>query len=358
MITAVEDICDLRIKTPSLLDASPLIQYIALTYYTQKVKPIHANAGKWIDMLLPKVSREDAERFTIFWDSYSDPAKNMPRNEEDDSGFVKVSTDISAFPGMILVASKNTGANPPGPFGGLYEDAKDRNKKAMIKRDSKKSKPRFDKIIGEFFAGNISGAVLGEMHALDDKEYEKKYSAKVSLVTAEAVHGNGESPDDLVYLRSDIINNNGDLWEFAFIKIEADAIYQLNPGNNPQDAKEKYAAALVEGKKRVRAIYNGQRPAASIAALFGLYNQPIIKVPCDLLLSDQGLLTQFCEMSASRILVGDMGLHSGNFVVFIDDKTHQLRLGSSILARHLMNSPQPFYRLNTKITGLNYTKTI
>jgi hypothetical protein len=264
----------------------------------------------------------------------------------------------SVFVGWTKNSAKKGGANPPGPFGGVYKD--DDGNLAMFKRDTGKSKltrkpfVRVGKIIGEYVATNMVADILNDIHKLDDPDYVRKYVAQVSLVVAKTPNQlPGQYNDDEIYLKSLFIKNNlGDFWEVAHVEEAArqltDAdIDRLMPDVPERELEISKAKALAQSirknkdivlpkgelreiaKRLVKEKYGESKPAAVWESTLQRYDDPKIKVPSDVLKNDPQLLKQFCEQTAARILVSDFGLHHGNFLLLKDeDRPEVRRLGT------------------------------
>lgn len=295
--------------------------------------------------------------------------------DEDESIYIipsprdRRSDDNEPWLPFVRIGAKETGANNPGPDGGIYGipsgDGESFTERAMFKRDTVTEKGgkeniRVGKIIGEYVAGNLLANLLRNIHQSDDPDYTNKYVAVVQLVKARSKESNNDV--ESTYLKSIFLKNyRGDFWEVALVdhhatelsKKQEIPLKQALRSSGLQGSSEQISQLATSLAKTniVGPLYGRKKPNLVKQSFFGKYHDPAISIPAQMLANPKNelLLQDFCEQVAARLLVADYGLHAGNFGV-VDDKSGTLRMGSFDYGAGLCNllpEVKPFARFGT-----------
>lgn len=294
----------------------------------------------------------------------------------------------TAFPGYEDRATKTGGRNSPGPHGGIYtkyvypEDAaRYPIETVMIKLDTLDGKPRPEKVMGEYLAGQLLESMFKKLNIHDNQ------MAHVSLIQP-GQHNNDDptaDPDGSnTYLKTVFIPGyQGDFWTRAYkddyvVKLHDElskmksedskaqkcltefmSHYQEQyedarnlPDSDSQklkkiEALQKKMAALRENdaleimkqnlKQNTDAVLNdlgnqfvkamGDKKPAFLAQLLdrtplsGLASRVDARTVPSKSLRDLELLEDFANITAPRLLLSDMGVHCANFgIAKIDGK--------------------------------------
>ncbi len=252
---------------------------------------------------------------------------------------------------------KKGGANRPGQFGGVYRHG-ETGPRALFKQDNKKNKiTRKTKIRpAKIYAEYVTGSILSNI-AHHHLGVPKERIAKVALVNA---HGDINDP----YLQSTFIDGyQRDLWQHAYIKplqqkflaqmrqpdkntlaafrtrLETAYNFALGKGVVPEkfallkkayddhlatlSALEKSAdpsLALARSTERVNQLAHDlalielatmERPSA-------VFNHEARAVTDQVFKDNPAFIQEFAELMGPRLLLGDLGVHNGNFGVAKD----------------------------------------
>ncbi len=278
--------------------------------------------------------------------------------------------------------AKTGGANHPGKFGGVYNHVDANNnptgKRSLFKQDTNGKKVRIAKVLGEAIGGKILAAWFNVVGVAKERYAEAKL-AKAS------------TPDDDksgsdVYLESIFIDNyKEDFWKHAYrqhyqqqyrdiiaagnpdeiAKLRSLATSRLNDellslNDEPKDAVFLKNAALLEAKLNDKiATYSNDtealvKDAAEItvskmkrpSAVFIMPGHAEVrKIISSAITENKATLLQFSQITASRLLVGDFGVHNGNFGVLEDGTLVCLDYGAA------------FCKLNPEVNPFTKTKT-
>lgn len=245
------------------------------------------------------------------------------------------------FPGYTFAKHKTTGANNPGPYGGVYTKDDDHSK-AMFKCDTYNSDVRVAKTLSEFIVGAMLTQIMNEMHPEDKVDPRLKMSPNKFVAEVSLVHAAGSKQDVDVYLKSKYIKNRiDDLWLYAYKQIYTRQEYKKLTAKLPNltaDQKAQYTEkaqqlALERIKQRFGNSTDADKPLGFLKAFFRMKNSDIVKIPSQIILEQNHLTRQFCEMTVARIIMGDYGVH--NYVMREDD--HRTSLAAIDFGAGLLN---------------------
>lgn len=280
---------------------------------------------------------------------------------------------------------------------------------SLIKQDYKNGKLRINKIIGECVGGSILRRIY---HDHLGAKYDQ--FAEVRLIRDDSETATGENPDETgehVYLQSIYIKNyKHDLWKYAYYKLykdqnikkinedgfsksdfeklgnelthrilkleakykktgelgwrkslEADAqyrLYQTLHEKITQSTPEELNAYLNSNKghgKKLAAILarvdadNMKRPSG---VKIGIFEPKVRSVIDDLIKNNDQLLQDFATMAAPRLLIGDFGLHNGNFgLARIDGVVRLVSLDYGAAFLNPISNVNPYTTTHTGIEG-------
>ena len=205
---------------------------------------------------------------------------------------------------------KTGGVNKPGAYGGVYKNTKT-GEIALFKQDQKRRKIRVAKIIGEKVGGTILEAVMAHMNVDPPVEVAKVEWASVEGIS-EQPNGNN------TYLKSTFIEGyQEDLWKDAcrrdFKNQFIHKFIHSNPNQlNIDEAADEYANEKIKTIKK--------RPTCvAVTPNYGHTRQMNSNA-----IQKLGLIEQLASTLACRLMVGDFGVHSGNYGLANKDSTVRL----------------------------------
>jgi hypothetical protein len=289
----------------------------------------------------------------------------------------------SAFgPRFSYLEAKTGGVNRPGKEGGVYAhlgpDGKPTGKRSLFKQDTKGEKVRIAKVLGEA----IGGKILAAWFKIVGVPKERFAEAKLAKVEGFEEDKSGQN----LYLQSVFIDNyKEDFWKHAYRQYyleeyraivnshNADEIAQLRSlatSNlsaellklNEEKKDEAFLSKAADLEARINNKIESYRQddealiadAAEITVSrmkrpSAVFIKPgyaeVRRIISKAITANKTTLVEFAQITAARLLVGDFGVHNGNFGVLKDGTLVCLDYGAA------------FCKLNPEVNPFTKTKT-
>jgi hypothetical protein len=336
--------------------------------------------------------------------------------EEDQEQETKESEDEETaalgFPGFEPLGAKLGGANVGGALTGRYKGeiiskstGETEARVCLIKQDWANGKLRIEKILSEAIAGFLLYRIY---HDVMKAPYDQ--FAEVRLIRDDGKTGTPDQTGKHTYLMSIYIKNYvDDLWKYAFREYYKNKFRQQLSNDSPVFGKKdierlrefyesEMRACHRKGNKEKAAAYalklkdifkdsdsfnqyiNRNKTNAKLmseliddmseakvndmkrpsGALFDIghirltkVGQKTRKVISQLILNNEQLRKDFAAMAAPRILLGDFGLHNGNFgVAMLDGMPRLVSLDYGAAFLNPIADVNPFDKSKTGITNV------
>jgi hypothetical protein len=279
--------------------------------------------------------------------------------------------------------AKSGGVNRPGKDGGVYDhlgsDGMPTGKRSLFKQDTTKGgKIRIAKVLGEAIGGKILAAWF-KVVGVPEQRF-----AQAKLAKGEGLE-NDKSGQNL-YLQSVFIDNyKEDFWKHAYRQYyqeqyravidshDADAIanlralaisnlneelLQLNEDNKDEAFLRKAADLEARINNKIESYRQDSEVLIAEAAEMtvsrmkrpsAVFIKPghaeVRRIISKAITANKTTLVEFAQITAARLLVGDFGVHNGNFGVLKDGTLVCLDYGAA------------FCKLNPEVNPFTKTKT-